>query len=86
MPIPERRDARATIWALADELERLGICGLYVRAYRSVGVVSISAELTIWSDGQVLRWQQDDSLVIWPAADSVGAAARLAGRAQRAAP
>jgi hypothetical protein len=79
MPALGRRDARATVWALADELKRLGVGGLYVRAYRSIGVLSISADLTVWSDGQVLRWREDGALVVWPAADAVGAAARLVG-------
>ncbi len=70
-------------WALADLLHQHGVRGLYGRADRSVGVLSVSVGLTVWSDGGTLRWMHDGRKVVWQAADLPGAAARLADLVQR---
>ncbi len=79
-------DAQNVLWALADLLHQHGVRGLYGRADRSVGVLSVSAGLTVWCDGGTLRWTQDGQEVTWPAADLPGAAARLAEAVQRSRP
>jgi hypothetical protein len=77
-------DARAAIWALADELERRhGLTRMYGRASPSIGVLSISMGVTVWCDGQQLSWRVLGEQVTWPASDPNGAAARLAPLARR---
>ena len=77
-------DARAAIWALAGELERRhGLTRLYGRASTSIGVLSISVGVTVWSDGRRLSWRALGQQVTWPADDPNGAAARLALLARR---
>jgi hypothetical protein len=76
-------DAQVAIWALADELTRLGLARVYGRASASIGVLSVGLGVTVWSDGQRLCWRVLGEPVTWPADDPPGAAARLAPLARR---
>ncbi len=69
---------QAALWALADELTRLGLRRVYTRTSGSIGVLSVSLGVTVWSDGQRLCWHVLGQWVTWPASDPHGAAARLA--------
>lgn len=83
MPAP-RTDAREVIWAVAAELQRRhGIARVYGRATPALGVLSICAGLTVWTDGTALRWHDGEATITWRAADTQGAAARLAAMATR---
>jgi hypothetical protein len=71
-------NAQAALWALADELAGLGVTRVYGRASASIGVLSVSLGVTVWSDGQRLCWRVLGQHVTWPASDPQGAAAQLA--------
>ena len=80
------RGARNAIWALASQLEERGVPVLLAKAYPSVGVLVASSDVTVWCYARVLRWQQDGREMTWPAADTYGAARRLAELARPASP
>lgn len=64
--------------ALADQLRERGRTHLYTASCRLLGVLSVSAGLTVWSNGRVLWWRAGDDETTWPAADAPGAARLLA--------
>jgi hypothetical protein len=76
-------DTQVAIWALADELARLGLTRVYGRASASIGVLSVGLGVTVWCDGQRLCWRVLGEPVTWPVGDPQGAAARLAPLARR---
>ena len=76
-PPPRQRPARA-LDALAAELRQRGMTGMYTASCRLFGVLSVSAGVTVWSNGRVLWWRVGDEETTWPAADVPGAARRLA--------
>lgn len=76
------QNAGAVIRALAGELQRRhGITRIYGQATPFLGVLSVAAGLTVWTDGASLRWADGGTTVRWPAADIPGAAVRLAALA-----
>ncbi len=80
-----RRDAHAALRTLAAELNERGITRIYGSASPALGVLSLPG-VTIWTNGTILRWNQDGEEITWPAADAPGAAARLADLAQHGRP
>jgi hypothetical protein len=72
---------RDALWALADELQRRGCQRIYARACERVGVLSVCLGLTVWCHRDTLVWCVRGEVVTWPAADPLGAAARLAASA-----
>ena len=68
----------AVLGVLEADLRHRGIGRLYGAAYARYGVLSIGPGLTVWCDGQRLRWTRDGERAGWPAADPGGAAAELA--------
>ena len=76
-------DAQAALWALADELARLGVTRVYGRASVSIGVLSVSLGVTVWCDGLRLSWWLLGKPMSWSASDPRGAAAQLAAVARR---
>jgi hypothetical protein len=76
------QNAEFVVRALADELQRRhGIAHIYGQALPVLGVLSVAAGLTVWTDGASLRWTERGSTVRWPAADIPGAAVRIAALA-----
>jgi len=73
-----RLEPRNVLRALAELLQQRGITRLYGSAGPQLGVLSVADNLTVWTDGRLLWWQQDGENINWPAADPDGAAARLA--------
>jgi hypothetical protein len=59
-------------------LRDLGLTRLYMRACQSIGVISVAANLTAWTDGRTLTWRHAGEETTWPAADAEGAAKQLA--------
>lgn len=66
---------------LADGLGRHGITGIYTAAAQTHAVVSVIAELTVWTDGQRLWCTHQGRRHSWPVADIGTAVARLAALA-----
>ena len=63
---------------LATLLHRRGLTRLYWSACTLFAVVSVTSELTVWTDGRILCWQQEGTETRWPISDLAGAAAHLA--------
>jgi hypothetical protein len=72
--------------ALTRQLAQYGITRTYTAASELVAVISVTADLTVWTNGQLLWWDHGGERETWPAADTQAAAARLAALAARAHP
>jgi len=66
---------------LARLLTRHGPTRVYVAACHLYAVISVTAGLTVWTNGRQLWWDQPGQPSTWPATDPEGAAAHLAGLA-----
>jgi hypothetical protein len=64
--------------SLAEMLRQRGIEHVYSAVYPTVGVISVTPDLTVWTDGVTLRWFRDGTSADCPAADLEAAAERLA--------
>jgi hypothetical protein len=64
--------------SLAEMLHQRGIERVYSAGYPTVGVISVTPDLTVWTDGRTLRWYCDGTPGNCPAADLEAAAERLA--------
>jgi hypothetical protein len=65
-----------------------GLTRLYWSACTIFAVLSVTRGLTVWCDGRHLTWKHEGVATTWPAADTEGAATRLAklARPQQAQP
>jgi len=70
--------AFAVTRSLAEMLRQRGIEHVYSAVYPTVGVISVTPDLTVWTDGVTLRWSRDGTPDHCPAADLQAAAERLA--------
>jgi hypothetical protein len=75
---PPRQRPAEVLDALAGQLRQRGLTHLYAASCRLFGVLSVSAGVTVWTNGRVLWWRAADDETTWPAADAPGAAWRLA--------
>jgi hypothetical protein len=64
--------------ALARELTKRGITGLYTATSAKVAVVSVTAGLTVWTNGTLFWCTVRGQPRTWPAKDTPAAAAGLA--------
>jgi hypothetical protein len=67
--------------ALTRALTRHGLTRIYTASGRRHAVISVSAGVTAWTDGVLLWCTCNGQRHTWPAADTDGAAARLAALA-----
>ncbi|HEY3955593.1 MAG TPA: hypothetical protein VGM53_19665 [Streptosporangiaceae bacterium] len=77
-----RRRPADVLAAVQAGLADLGVTRLYTASSPGRAVLSVSAGVTAWCDGQTVTWQQDGKPVTWTAADPLGAAQQLAEVAQ----
>jgi hypothetical protein len=70
--------------ALIRELARHGITGIYSAAAEKVAVISVTATVTVWTNGHLFWCTVDGQRHAWAAADTGTAAARLASLARPA--
>lgn len=63
--------------ALASYLEERGLTRLYAATSGHVGVLSVEAGVTVWTNGKVLCWHIDGEETRLPAADPMYAARTL---------
>jgi hypothetical protein len=70
--------------ALTRELARYGITGIYSTAAEKVAVISVTATVTVWTNGHLFWCTVDGQRHTWPASDAATAAARLASLARPA--
>jgi hypothetical protein len=81
-----RREVPQLLCELTAELGENGVRVLGSWAFPTAGVLRVSADLTVWCYGCLLRWQHDGDQVTWPAADAYGAARRIAELVKGTAP
>lgn len=77
------RGARNALAALADELAQHDVPVSAVRAYPTVGLLTLPCGIAVWCYARMLSWRYDGQTVTWPAADAYGAARRLAQAARQ---
>jgi hypothetical protein len=76
-PRGRRPDTRA--------LTRQGITGIYTATATKLAVISVTAELTVWTNGHQVWCTHHGQRLTWPAADIETAATRIAALAHPAA-
>ena len=62
------------------------MAGIYTATCDRYALISVTAGLTVWTNGRLLWWDHVDRPGTWPAADPAPAAVRLAALARRAGP
>jgi hypothetical protein len=67
---------------LARQLAGHGITGVYTAATIKFAVISVTAGLTVWTDGRLLWCTQAGQRHTWPAAGIAAAAAQIAALAR----
>jgi hypothetical protein len=67
---------------LTRQLTQAGLTGIYTAAAAKFAVISVTAALTIWTDGQQLWTTYQGQRRTWPAADLTAAAARITALAR----
>jgi hypothetical protein len=75
----------ARVAATLTALARHGITGIYTAAAEKLAVISVTAGLTVWTNGHQLWCTHDGQRHTWPATDTDTAATRLAALARPAA-
>ena len=85
LPPPPGTSPAATAAALARALTARGITGIYTAAAARVGLVSVTASVTAWTNGRQIWCTCAGQRHTWPAADIGGTAAAIAALARPAA-
>jgi hypothetical protein len=67
---------------LTRELTLAGITGIYTATTAKFAVISVTAGLTVWTDGHQLWCTCQGQRHTWPAADPAAAAAAIAALAR----
>jgi hypothetical protein len=70
--------------ALTRELARHGITGIYTATAQKFAVISVTAEVTVWTNGRQLWCTHYGQRHTWPADDIPAAATRIAALASPA--
>jgi hypothetical protein len=81
-PGPTAASPAAVAAALARRLAGRGITGIYTASTYKVAVISVTADLTVWTDGRVLWCTRHGQRHTWLAADMDAAAAGIAALAR----
>jgi hypothetical protein len=84
VPGTVRTSPASVVRALDGMLRQRGISRVYSAACAVFGVVSVSTDLTVWTNGRVLLWHVNGVPDACPAAEIEDAAERLALLAVRA--
>jgi hypothetical protein len=79
-PAPARPAAAAA--ALARHLGAHGITGIYTATTDKLAVISVTADLTVWTNGHQLWCTPHGERHAWPAAGTAAAAAQIAALAR----
>ena len=82
-PGPAAANPAAVAAALARQLAARGITGIYTATTYKFAVISVTAGLTVWTNGQQLWCTCHGQRHTWPATDIEAAAADIAGLARR---
>lgn len=80
-PPPLGASPAAIAAALARALTARGVTGIYTATAARVGLISVTAAVTAWTNGQQIWCTCAGQRYTWPAGDIDAAAAALAGLA-----
>ena len=80
-PWPGRASPARAASALASQLARHGITGIYTATTAKFAVISVADGLIVWTDGYLLWCIHQGQRRSWPAAHAEAAAVRLAALA-----
>jgi hypothetical protein len=81
-PVPGNASPARAAAGLARALAGHGITGIYTASAGKVAVISVTADLTVWTDGRQLWCTRGGQRRTWAAADTEAAALRLAALAR----
>jgi hypothetical protein len=81
-PGPSAATPAAAAAALARQLTARGITGIYTATTYQFAVISVTADLTVWTNGQQLWCTRHGQRHTWPASDLAAAAASIAALAR----
>ena len=84
LPLPGASPARAAA-DLTRALTRVGITGIYTATAAKLAVISVTADLTVWTNGHQFWCTHHGQRLTWPTADLEKAATRLAALTHQAA-
>jgi hypothetical protein len=79
---PARATPARAAAALTSQLTQLGITSIYTAAAEKFAVISVTADLNVWTNGHLLWCTHQGQRRTWPAADPVTAAASIAALAR----
>jgi hypothetical protein len=82
-PGPAAATPAAVAAALARHLTARGITGIYTATTYKFAVISVTASVTVWTNGQQLWSTCHGQRHTWPAADTEAAATGIAALARR---
>jgi len=85
-PPPPAASPAATATALARALAARGITGIYTATAARVGLISVTAAVTAWTNGNQIWCTHTGQHYSWAAADTEAAASALAALARPALP
>ena len=80
-PGPAPASPAAVAAALARRLAAAGTTGIYTATTSKFAVISVTADLTVWTNGDQLWCSRHGQHHTWPAADTATAAAQIAALA-----
>ena len=78
VPGPAAATPAAVTAALTRQLAAHGLTGIYTAAAEKFAVISVTAGLTIWTNGHLLWCTRHGQRHTWPAADIAAAATGIA--------
>ena len=78
---PARTPAAVTA-ALTRQLAAHGLTGIYTATAEKIAVISVTADLTVWTNGRLLWCTRHGQRHTWPAGDIAAAAAGIAALAR----
>jgi hypothetical protein len=81
VPGPAPTPAAVTA-ALHRQLSAHGLTGIYTATAEKVAVISVTADLTVWTNGRLLWCTRHGQRHTWPAAGIASAAAGIAALAR----
>jgi hypothetical protein len=81
-PVPAPASPAAVAAALARHLAAAGITGIYTAAASKFAVISVTADLTVWTNGGQLWCTRHGQRHTWPADHTAAAAAQIAALAR----
>lgn len=82
VPGPAAATPAVAAAALSRQLAARGLTGIYTATAEKFAVISVTADLTVWTNGRLLWCTRHGQRHTWPAAEIAAAAAGIAALAR----